>query len=55
MIIICLSLKHAGARDIAGKVAKPAAEKVISFLAGMLGGDVKGATKILTKDDYLDV
>jgi hypothetical protein len=43
------------AADMVGKIAKPTAEKAITFLTGMLAGDAKAATKALTKDDYSDV
>ena len=43
------------AGEIAGKVAKPAAEKVVGFLTGLLTGDAKGATRHISKDDFLDV
>jgi hypothetical protein len=43
------------AGEIVGKAAKPAAEKVIGFLTGLLTGDAKGATRNITKDDYIDV
>jgi hypothetical protein len=35
-----------------GKAAKPAAEKAVAFLTGILAGDAKGATKNISKDDY---
>ena len=37
---------------VIGKAAKPAAEKVVAFLAGILTGDAKGAAKTISKDDY---
>ena len=41
--------------EIAGKIVKPAAEKAVGFLAGLLTGDPKAATKGITKDDFIDV
>lgn len=43
------------AGEIVGEVGKPAAKKVIGFLTGLLSGDAKGATKNITKDDFIDV
>jgi hypothetical protein len=43
------------AAEIAGKIIKPAAEKAVGFLAGLLTGDPKAATKGITKDDFIDV
>jgi hypothetical protein len=40
------------AGEIVGKAAKPAAEKAISFVAGLLTGNAKDATKNISKDDY---
>lgn len=38
------------------KVAgKPVAKKVVSFITGLLAGDSNGATKSITKDDFIDV
>lgn len=42
--------KVAGA--VIGKAAKPAAEKAVAFLSGILTGNVKTATKNISKDDY---
>jgi hypothetical protein len=38
-----------------GNVAKPAAEKAVGFVMGLLAGDAKGATKGITKDDFISV
>ena len=43
------------ADEIVGEVSKPAAKKVIGFLTGLLAGDAKGATKNITRDDFIDV
>ena len=43
------------AGDVVGKLAKPAAEKAIGFLTGLLLGDAKAATKNISKDDYIEV
>jgi hypothetical protein len=40
------------AGEIVGNVAKPAAEKAIGFVMGLLTGDAKSATKGITKDDF---
>jgi hypothetical protein len=40
------------AGEIVGKAAKPAAEKAISFVTGLLTGNPKDATKNISKDDY---
>ena len=40
------------AGEIVGSVAKPAAEKAVGFVVGLLTGDVKHATKSITKDDF---
>ena len=40
---------------VAGKVAKPAIDKAVSFLSGILTGDPKAATKSISKDDFVDV
>ena len=40
------------AGELVGSVGKPAAEKAIGFLMGLLSGDAKGATKGITKDDF---
>jgi hypothetical protein len=42
------------AGELVGKAAKPAIEKSISFLTGLLTGDAKGATKNISKADYGD-
>lgn len=39
---------------IVGKAAKPAAEKAIAFLSGILSGDAKSATKGISKNDYFE-
>jgi hypothetical protein len=39
---------------LVGKAVKPAAEKAVAFLAGMLAGDAKSATKSISKDDYFE-
>jgi hypothetical protein len=43
------------AGEVIGKVAKPAAEKVVSFLTGLLQGNARAATKDISKDDYIEV
>jgi hypothetical protein len=43
------------AGEVIGKIAKPATEKAISFLSGVLLGDSKAATKNISKDDFSDV
>ena len=40
------------AGEIVGSVAKPAAEKAVGFVMGLLTGDAKSATKGITKDDF---
>jgi hypothetical protein len=42
------------AGEVVGKIAKPAAGKVIAFLSGLLSGDPKAATKMLSKEDFID-
>jgi hypothetical protein len=42
------------AGEIVSKAAKPAAEKAVAFLNGLLTGDAKGATKKISKDDYFE-
>jgi hypothetical protein len=42
------------AGELASKVAKPAAERAINFLMGLLTGDAKGAIKSV-KDDIIAV
>jgi len=42
------------AGEIVGKVAKPAAEKAVAFVTGLLVGDAKGATKSISKSDYME-
>jgi hypothetical protein len=42
------------AGEMLGKAAKPAAEKAVAFLSGILTGDVKGATRNISKDDYFE-
>jgi hypothetical protein len=46
----------AARKEIAGElvsgVGKPASEKAIGFVMGLLTGDAKGATKGITKDDF---
>jgi hypothetical protein len=42
------------AGELVAGVGKPAAEKAIGFLTGLLMGDAKGATKGITKDDFLE-
>jgi hypothetical protein len=43
------------ASEIVGKAARPAAEKAIGFLMGLLAGDAKRATKNITKDELIDL
>ena len=43
------------AGELIGEVGKPVAKKVVSFITGLLAGDSKGATKGITKDDFIDV
>lgn len=43
------------AGEIVSKAAKPAAEKAAAFLTGLLTGNAKGATKSISKSDYVDV
>lgn len=43
------------AGDIVGKAAKPLVDKTVGFLTGLLSGDAKGATKALSRDDFMDV
>jgi hypothetical protein len=40
---------------IVGKAARPAAEKAIGVLVGLLAGDAKRATKNLTKYELIDL
>ena len=40
------------AGELVGSVGKPAAEKAVGFVMGVLTGDAKGATKDITKDDF---
>jgi hypothetical protein len=39
---------------IVGKAVKPATEKAVAFLSGLLTGDAKSATKSISKDDYFE-
>jgi hypothetical protein len=41
-------------RSDRGQAAKPAAEKAIAFLSGLLSGDTKDATKNISKDDFTE-
>jgi hypothetical protein len=43
------------AGEIVGKAAKPAADKAVSFIRGLVSADPKAATKSITKDDFIDV
>ncbi|MEA2823035.1 MAG: hypothetical protein QOJ86_5039 [Bradyrhizobium sp.] len=43
------------AGEIIGEVGKPVAKKAVSFITGLLSGDSKGATKGITKDDFIDL
>jgi hypothetical protein len=43
------------AGELVGEVGKPVAKKAITFITGLLAGDPKGATKSITKDDFIDV
>jgi len=43
------------AGELVGKIAKPATEKAIAFLSGLLLGDAKGAAKSISKDDFVSV
>jgi hypothetical protein len=40
------------AGDLVTGVGKPATEKAIGFLTGLLTGDARGATKGITKEDF---
>jgi hypothetical protein len=40
------------AGEIVGSIGKPAADKAMRFLTGLLTGDAKAATKGITKDDF---
>jgi hypothetical protein len=57
-ILMKLGQKVAGeaggqiAEAFGDEVAKPAAEKAIAFLMGVLTGDAKSATEKISKDDY---
>jgi hypothetical protein len=52
-VLVTLGKKAAGEAGgaLADKIAKPAAEKAVSFLMGLLTGDARGATRSLAKDD----
>jgi hypothetical protein len=54
-VLVTLGKKAAGEAGgaLADKITKPAAEKVASFLIGLLTADAKGATKGLVKDDII--
>ena len=56
-VLVTLGKKAAGEAGgaLADKVAKPAAEKAVSFLMGLLNGDARGATRSLAKDDVIAV
>ena len=43
------------AGELVGKAAKPAAEKAIGFIMGLVSGDAKAAAKNITKDDFIAV
>jgi hypothetical protein len=43
------------AGELVGNVGKPAAEKAVRFVMGLLTGDAKGATKGITKNDFASV
>jgi hypothetical protein len=40
------------AGELVGSVGKPAAEKAVGFVVGLLTGDAKNATRGITKDDF---
>lgn len=40
------------AGEVVGNIAKPAAEKAVGFVMGLLSGDAKSATKAITRDDF---
>lgn len=43
------------AGDAVDILAKPAVEKAVGFLTGLLLGDAKAATKNISKEDYIEV
>jgi hypothetical protein len=53
---LCEKVAGEAGKEIAGElvsgVGKPASEKAIGFVMGLLTGDAKGATKGITKDDF---
>jgi hypothetical protein len=59
-LLVFSSLVESGAIDpeaggaLAERVARPAADKAVNFLVGLLTGDVKAATKSLEKDDLIE-
>jgi hypothetical protein len=40
--------------EIVEKASKPAAERAIKFVMGLLAGDARAATRNITKDDFLE-
>jgi hypothetical protein len=55
-LLVKLGKKAAGEAGgaLAEKIAKRAADKAVSFVMGLLTGDVKAATKSLEKDDLIE-
>jgi hypothetical protein len=55
-LLVKLGKKAAGEAGgaLAEKIAKPAADKAVSFVMGLLTGDVRAATKSLEKDDLIE-